>query len=139
MDCAMAGRATADVPAARLAACKNCRRFICVPQWIVATESSTALGAMLGGGAVAHFLQLQGLDLIRPRSARNVYVKLHLRMDAAEHQEGARARERDLHGLARFLRTGVEIEGAVEDSHIVGARVVVDDPQPFAAAERDML
>ena len=71
-------------------------------------------------------------------SGRDVDVELHLRMDAAEHQERAGFREVDLDGFARLLRAGIEVELGIEDANIVGARVVVDDPEPVAAAERDM-
>src|SRR5262249_43459097 len=72
-------------------------------------------------------------------SAAHVDVKLHLGMDGAEHQERTGLREGNLHRLAWFLRAGIEIERRIEDADIVGAGVVVDDPKPRAAPERDVL
>src|SRR5438045_1962753 len=63
---------------------------------------------------------------------------LHLGMDAAEHQVGTGLRKRDFHGLARLLRTGIEVEFRVEDAHIVGAGIIVEDPKPLTAPDRRM-
>ena len=51
----------------------------------------------------------------------------HRGMDAAEGLEGAGAGEADRHRLVRLLGAGVEIEARIEDAHVVGARVVVED------------
>src|SRR5262249_55576296 len=71
-------------------------------------------------------------------SARDVHVKLHLRMDAAEYQERSRLWKRDLHGFARLLRAGIEIESRIENADVVGAGIVVDDPGARAAFEPNM-
>src|SRR5947209_6932781 len=59
-------------------------------------------------------------------------------MDTAKYQKRARSRECDLNGLAWLLGAGIEIERRIEYPDIVGARIVVDDPKPLAALERDM-
>src|SRR5262249_62062544 len=59
-------------------------------------------------------------------------------MNAAKAQEGACSRKADLDRLARLLRSGIEVERGIEYPHVVGAAVVVDDPQSLAARKRDM-
>ena len=59
-------------------------------------------------------------------------------MDAAEDQIVAGLRKRDLHGLARLLGAGVEVELCVEHADVVRARVVVEDPEALAAPDADM-
>src|SRR5262249_13669185 len=49
-----------------------------------------------------------------------------------------RGGKRNLHSLARLLGAGVEVEFGIENTHIVGARVVVDDPQAPALWQRNM-
>ncbi len=69
---------------------------------------------------------------------RHVDVKLHLGMDAAEHQEAAGRREAHLDRLARLLRAGIEIERRIKHPHIVRAGIVVDDPQAITDPQRDV-
>src|SRR5262249_8941083 len=70
---------------------------------------------------------------------RDVDVKLHLRMDAAEHKKRAGGGKADFDGLARLLRAGIEVERGIEYPDVVGAGVVVDNPQSPAARQRNML
>src|SRR5687768_7518870 len=71
-------------------------------------------------------------------SLSHIHCQLHFRMDAAEHQIGSGFREGDLDSLARLLRAGVEIELVIEHADIVRAGVVVEEPQPLAAADAHM-
>src|SRR5262245_29134051 len=68
----------------------------------------------------------------------DIDVKLHLRMDAAEHQERACGREADFDCLARLLRPGIEVQRGIEYAYVMGSGVVVDDPQSAAAPKRHM-
>jgi len=61
--------------------------------------------------------------------------ELLLRVDTAEHEIRAGFRERDLDRFARLLRAGIEIELVVEYADVVGARIVVEEPQSLAAAD----
>src|SRR5262249_340379 len=94
-----------------------------------------------GGGDPGGLQEFTPFHELVPRSelARDVHVKLHLRMDAAEYQERSRLWKRDLHGFARLLRAGIEIESRIENPHVVGAGIVGDDPEACAALERNML
>ena len=56
---------------------------------------------------------------VPPALSRNVHGQLHLRMDAAENQVRPGLRKRDLDGLARLLRAGVEVELRVEHANVV--------------------
>src|SRR5262245_15441737 len=60
-------------------------------------------------------------------------------MDAAEPEKRAGGGEADLDRLARLLRAGIEVQRGVEYPDVVGAGVVVDDPQSTAARKRNML
>src|SRR5256885_15596426 len=61
--------------------------------------------------------------------AGDIDGEFHLGMDAAEYQIGAGFRKSHLHRFTRLLRAGVEIELRIEYPDVVGARVVVEDPQ----------
>src|SRR5437588_10254384 len=73
-----------------------------------------------------------------PHSGCDIDVELHLRMDAAEHQEGTGGGEADFHSLAGLLRPGIEVDRGIEYPHVVGPAVVVDDPQSLAADQCDI-
>src|SRR5262249_27963544 len=60
-------------------------------------------------------------------------------MDAAEHEKRAGGGEADFDRLARLLRAGIEVEAGIEYADVVGAGIVVDNPQPPAARERNVL
>ena len=59
-------------------------------------------------------------------------------MDAAKQKKRAGFGKRDFDRLARLLGAGIEIEHLIEHPDIVGARIVVDDPEPFATPQCDM-
>src|SRR5262249_47066558 len=59
-------------------------------------------------------------------------------MDAAKDQERTCSRKADLDRLTRLLRSGIEVERRIEYPHVMGAAVVVDDPQSLAARKCDM-
>src|SRR5262249_14019709 len=73
-----------------------------------------------------------------PHLRCDIDVQLHPRMDATEHQEGTGGGEADLDRFAGLLRPGIEVERGIEYPHVMGAAVVVDDPQSLAADKRDM-
>jgi hypothetical protein len=59
-------------------------------------------------------------------------------MDAAKHQERTGGGKADFDRLAGLLRPGIEVERGIEYPHVMGAAVVVDDPQSLAARKGDM-
>ena len=59
-------------------------------------------------------------------------------MNAAEDQKRSRRGKGDLDSFSRLLRAGIKIKRGIENPHVMGSGIVVDDPQAATALKRDV-